>query len=132
VSSVPGIDLSEPMEYLDLEHGDSIVLSITRSEMGAAQIHPTAVTPRNIRLHMQQNQLSEPPAPGTPITVRIPVLRLFGTRIDKPSPLSYWDISSKTLQANLWPRLKAYEGSILTVTITANGYKPTKRYSVEQ
>jgi hypothetical protein len=132
VSSAPSTDLPEPMEYLDLEHGDSIVLSLTRSQMGTAAIHPTEITARHTRLHMEQNQLSAPPAPGTPITVRIPVLRVFGTRVDKPSPLSYWDISSKTLQADLSPRLKAYEGSILTVTITANGYKPTKRFSVEQ
>ena|ERR1700681_1059230 len=126
------IDLPEPYEFLDLEHGASIQLALQGSEMGTAEIHPTSITPRHIRLHMQQNSLTAPPVAGTPITVRIPVLRVFGRRIDEPSGLQYWDISSKTLQANLWPRLQAYRGAILTVTISANGYKPTKRYSVEQ
>lgn len=125
-------DLAEPYEFLDLEHGNSITLNITSYELGTALIHPTAITPRQVRLHMMQNGLSAPPAAGTPITVRIPVLRVFGQRIDKPSPLSYWDISSKTLQANLVPRLALRAGGVLSVTLTAQGYKPTKRYSVEQ
>jgi hypothetical protein len=124
--------LPEPYEFLDLEHGLSVSLAISRSEMGTALIHPTAITPRQIRLYMMQNGLSEPPPAGTPISVAIPVMRVYGVRLDEASPLSYWDISSKTLQANLWPRLLANRGGILTVTITANGYRPTKRYSVGQ
>ena len=81
---------------------------------------------------MQQNGLTEPPTAGTPITVQIPVLRVFGTRLDKPSPLHYWDISSKRLQADLLPRLTIHAGSTLTVTISAMGEKPTKVFSVEQ
>lgn len=123
-------DLPEPIEFLDLEHGVSIVLSLTHAVMGTTLIHAREITPRHIHLHMQQNGLSAPPAPGTPITVRIPVLRVYGARQDEPSPLTYWDISSKTLQANLWPRLRAHQDSALVVTLTAHGYKPTKRYSV--
>ena len=131
ITQIPS-DLSEPYEFLDLEHGVKVVLSIVRGEMGTALIHPTAITPRQVRLHMIQNGLSAPPAAGTPISVRIPVLRVFGTRLDEPSPLSYWDISSKRLQANLMPRLPSQAGGTLTVTITASGYKPTKVYSVDQ
>lgn len=125
-------ELPEPIELLDLEHGNAISLAIDRFEMGQTLIHPTQVTPRHVRLHMQQNNLSAPPPAGTPISVMIPVLRVFGVRTDKPSPLHYWDISSKTLQADLLPRLIANQGGTLAVTLTANGYKPTKRYSVEQ
>lgn len=125
-------ELAEPIELLDLEHGASISLAIDRFQQGTTVIHPTAITPRHVRLHMQQNNLTAPPVAGTPISVQIPVLRVFGTRVDKPSPLHYWDISSKTLQADLLPRLIAHQGGVLTVTLTANGYKPTKRYSVEQ
>jgi hypothetical protein len=57
---------------------------------------------------------------------------VFGQRIDKPSPLHYWDISSKRLQADLLPRLQTHQGGVLSVTITATGYKPTKVFSVEQ
>ena len=125
-------DLQEPYEFLDLEHQGSITLNITSYELGTGLIHPTAITPRQVRLHMMQNQLAEPPAAGTPITVRIPVLRVFGQRLDKPSPLHYWDISSKRLQADLLPRLQTHAGGVLSVTITASGYKPTKVFSVEQ
>jgi hypothetical protein len=125
-------ELPEPIELLDLEHGNAISLSIDRFEMGQTLIHPTQITPRHVRIHMQQNGLTAPPVAGTPISVMIPVLRVFGTRVDQPSPLHYWDISSKTLQADLLPRLIANQGGVLTVTLTANGYKPTKRYSVEQ
>jgi hypothetical protein len=124
--------LAEPLEFLDLEHANSVTLALTSFQQGQAAIHPKAVTPRATRIYMDQNGLTEPPAPGTPITNWVPVLRVFGARIDKPSPLSYWDISSKTLQANLLPRLIANQGGTLTVTLTANGVKPTKRYSVEQ
>lgn len=124
-------DLAEPMEFLDLEHGNSIQLRITSYEIGTTVIHPTKLTPRHHRLHMDQNGLTEPPAPGTPISVRIPVLRVHGERLDTPSPLRYWDISSKTLTADLEPRLRAAAGVPLDVVLTANGYKPTKRYSVE-
>lgn len=125
-------ELPEPIELLDLEHGNSISLAIDRYEVGQTLIHPTQPSPRHVRIHMQQFGLTAPPAPGTPISVMIPVLRVFGTRLDKPSPLHYWDISSKTLQADLLPRLIANQGGVLTVTLTAIGYKPTKRYSVEQ
>lgn len=125
-------DLAEPYEFLDLEHGGSVTLNITSYQLGTGLIHPTAITPRQVRLYMLQNGLAEPPPAGTPITVRIPVLRVFGQRIDKPSPLSYWDISSKRLQADLLPRLQTRAGGVLSVTITASGYKPTKVFSVEQ
>jgi hypothetical protein len=125
-------ELAPPMELLDLEHGNSITLSLDRYEQGVTTIHPKTITPRDVRIHMQQNGLTEVPAPGTPIYKQIPVLRVFGRRVDKPSPNRYWDISSLTLQADLMPRLVANAGYGLTVTITAQGHKPTKRYSVEQ
>jgi hypothetical protein len=126
-----GIDLPEPIEFLDLAHGVSIVLRIDRYEMGTTQIHPTVVTPRHVRLHMEQNGLTAAPPAGHPITVRIPVLRVWGERLDEPSPLHYWDISSKRLTADLQPRLYAAAGRPVTVKLTANGYKPVKTYSVE-
>lgn len=130
IAALPS-DLPEPYEYLDLEHQASITLNLTSYELGTGLVHPTAITPRQVRLYMMQNGLSEPPAAGVPITVRIPVLRVFGQRIDKPSPLHYWDISSKRLQADLLPRLQTHAGGVLSVTITATGYKPTKVFSVE-
>lgn len=125
-------ELAGPMELLDLEHQNSITLSITGYQQGETTIHPKNPGPRQVRIYMQQNGLTEPPAPGTPISIRIPALRVFGIRVDKPSTNRYWDITSLTLQADLLPRLIAHAGSTLNVTLTANGHKPTKRYSVEQ
>lgn len=124
--------LSEPIEFLDLEHLHSISLALTSYQLGTTLIHPKAPSARQIRLYMMQNGLTEPPAAGTPITNQIQVLRVFGTRTDKPSPLHYWDISSKRLIADLLPRLQMHAGSVLNVTITASGEKPTKVFSVEQ
>lgn len=124
--------LAEPIEFLELEHGHSIQLAIASFQQGTVAIHPKQTTPRHVRLHMQQNQLAEVPAAGTPITVEIPVLRVFGNRLDAPSPLRYWDISSKRLQADLLPRLALHQGGVLTVKISALGAAPTKVFSVEQ
>jgi hypothetical protein len=124
--------LAEPYELLDLEHANSIQLRIDRFERGSMVIHPKNPTPRHVRIHMDQRGLAEPPAPGTPLSVEIPVVRVWGERLDAVSPLRYWDITSKTLQADLLPRLTVRQGNTLTVRLTANGHKPTKRYSVEE
>lgn len=123
--------LPEPMEFLDLAHGHSIQLRIDRYIDGVATIHPTAVTNRHRRIYMDQQGLTEPPARDTPIGLQVPVLRLYGTRLDRESPTKYFDVSAKTLQADLLPRLIAANGSSLVLTITAIGERPTKRFSVE-
>lgn|SRR5487761_2175153 len=123
--------LPEPIEYLDLEHQESIVLRITKYELGTTTIHPKVLTQRHMRTYMDQNALTAPPPAGTPITVRVPTLRVWGSRVDAASPMAYWDISSKRLISDLTPRLYAASGNPITVTLTATGVKPTKRYSVE-
>ena len=123
--------LEEPAEYIDLMNGNSMTLRVERYEDGTALIHPTAITPRHIRIHMDQHQLDVPPPPGTPIHNEIPVLRLFGMRLDKTSPAPYFDVSSKTLRADLLSRFQAGVNFPIVLTLTANGVKPHKRYSVE-
>jgi hypothetical protein len=123
--------LPEPMELLDLEHGNSIQLQIDRYERGTTVIHPTAPTARHLRLMMEQQGLTAPPPIGTPISVEIPVLRVWGRRLDVPSQAPYWDITSKRLIADLGARLYATGGAPLIVKLTAVGVKPHKRYSVE-
>lgn len=134
-TATPGVGslqaLPPPLELVDLEHGNSIQLSLTGFEQGSTEIHPKTITPRDVRIYMQQQNLTSPPPPGTPIYKVIPVLRVYGTRIDKPSPLRYWDVSSLTLQAQLLPLLLAHRNTPLNVVLTAIGEKPTKRYSVE-
>jgi hypothetical protein len=145
--------LSEPFEYVDLAHSMSMTIQVTAFEDGSGLIHPSNPTPKHVRQHMDQNGLTEPPAANMPIGVQVPVLRLFGSRLDKASPSPYWDISSRTLQSQLLPLLDVQAGSTpttalearklavsygkvplqapLTIKITANGARPQKRYSVE-
>ena len=123
--------LAEPYEYLDLLHGQLIRLQVARWEDGEAVIHPRHPTQRHVRQHMDQRQLTEVPAPGTPISVQTPVLRLWGTRLDEPSGAHYWDISSKTARADLLARLQHGTPLPTIVTLTANGVAPKKRYSIE-
>jgi hypothetical protein len=119
------------MEFLDLAPGASIELRVTGYQDGSTVIHPTTVTSRHIAIHMVQKNLVAPPPAGTPISVEIPVLRLFGERLDQPSPASYWDVSSKTLRADLLMRFLGAGGKEVTLRLTANGAAPRKRYSVE-
>ncbi len=123
--------LAEPYEYLDLAHGQAIRLSVTRWDDGEAVIHPRNPSPRHVRQHMDQRNLTVAPPPGTPISVETPVLRLWGTRLDEPSPAKYWDISSKTARADLLARLQHGTPLPAVITLTANGAAPKKRYSVE-
>lgn len=122
--------LDEPFEFLDLHHGQTMTLRVDQYQDGTAIIHPVTITPRHIRIHMDQHQLTEPPPHGTPIHNEVPVLRLFGERLDSPSPAPYWDVSSKTLRADLLGRFNAGVMLPIVIELTANGAKPHKRYSV--
>lgn len=152
-SNVQLAPLTEPFEYVDLASGNSITLQIIAFQDGSGTIHPAVPTAKHVRQHMDQNQLTEPPVAGMPISIVVPVLRLFGSRLDKASPSPYWDVSALTLQAQLLPLLDVSAGSTpttalearksgvsygkvtlhapLTLKLTANGARPQKRYSVE-
>lgn len=145
--------LDEPFEYVDLAHSMSMTLQVVAFQDGSGLIHPTNPSPKHVHQHMVENALEVAPAQGTPIGITVPVLRLFGARLDKASPSPYWDISSRTLQAQLLPLLDVSAGSTpttalearksgvaygkvpllapVTIKITANGARPQKRYSVE-
>lgn len=123
--------LAEPLEFIDLEPGHSMVIRVDAWTDGSTVIHPVAVSSRHVRIHMTQNDLATPPPPGTPISIEVPALRLLGQRVDEPSTAPYFDISSKTLRADLLARLTAGLPLPATIRLTANGQKPRKRYSVE-
>lgn len=123
--------LPEPYEFLDLGHNESAKLRISKWQLGEAKIAPTNPTNRQRALYMEQQQLTEPPAPGHPIVLTIPVLRVWMKRIDRPSPVAYYDISSKHLQASLLPLLQTPGFQARVFTITGNGTRPMKRYSLE-
>jgi|SRR5579875_989168 len=123
--------LAEPNEFLDLAHGDAIRIRVSKYEEGEAQISPRSPSPRQIHQYMEEQGLTSPPAPGAPIKIKVPVLRIWITRLDKPSHVPYYDISSKILQAALLPLLRSGAYKRQTYTITAEGTKPLKRYSLE-
>jgi hypothetical protein len=123
--------LPEPMEFLDLAHGNTATIRVERFLDGSAVIHPRAPTANHVRTFMSQNGLTEPPQSGTPISVEVPVLRLYGARLDKPSPVKYLDVSSKTLRADLLARFNTGLALPVQITLSANGHAPHKRYSVE-
>jgi hypothetical protein len=123
--------LPEPYEYVDLLPGQSILLQVSAWQDGSAVIHPKKPTARHIRIHMDQRMMSEPPKPGEPIANEVPVIRLFGTRLDAASAAPYWDISSKRLRADLLARFSAGLPLPADLKLTANGAAPRKTYSVE-
>ncbi len=123
--------LPEPFEFVDLADGQSMSLLVDSWMDGSGKIHPVHPTPRHVRIHMDQRQLIAPPLPGTPIDVEVPMLRLAGTRLDETSPAHYWDVSSKTLRADLLARFSSGLTLPAHLRLTANGHRPKKRYSVE-
>jgi hypothetical protein len=123
--------LPEPLEFIDLAPGASMSIVVTGWQDGSAVIHPGTITSRHISIHMSQQGLTEPPMAGTPIKNEVPVLRLIGKRVDEASNANYFDISSKTLRADLLARLTAGLQLPVTIQLTANGQRPRKRYSVE-
>ena len=122
--------LPEPYNYIDLAHNDSMTLNVHMWQDGEATIHPTVVTQRHVRQHMEQNGLTAPPPAGTPITITTPVLRLHAARVDQPSNAAYFDLSSKTARADLLARLQHGATLPLRITLLAQGVKPQKRYSI--
>jgi hypothetical protein len=124
--------LPEPFEYIDLHHGESMILRITSYEQGEGEIYPTKPSPRQVAAFMREHGLTEPPTPGTPIGVTVPIMRLFGQRLDEQSDAPYWDASSKTLQAALRGYLTRNYGVPVEVKLTAVGAAPYKRYSISR
>jgi hypothetical protein len=102
--------LSEPFEILELADGQTIRLRISNFEWGETVIHPRYA--------------------GAPAEKRIPVLRLYVPADLKPRGPPYWDLTSKTLQAQLKPLLADLKATGKEFTITAHGTGPSKRFSL--
>ena len=102
--------VGEPFEILELRDGETIRLRVVNFEFGEAVIHPRYA--------------------GAPAEKRIPVLRLYVPPEYKPRGPPYWDVTSKTLQAQLKPLLAELKASGKEFTITAFGAAPSKRFSV--
>jgi hypothetical protein len=124
-------ELPGPINYLDLEHTESVALSVTSIEVGRTLIHPTIPTARHRTFFMQQNGLQSAPDAGTPISVWVYTVRLNGQRLDQPSQFAHWDITSSHLAHDLVARFGARVLTPMAVKISATGHKPRKVFSVE-
>lgn len=101
--------LQGPFELLDLQDGESRAFTVVRAERGDLPITPTR----------------------TRVTELVPATRLHVRPGDKPAGLAYWDVTSRTLQAQL---LGMEQGGGLVgrrVAITASGLGVRKRFTVE-
>ena len=103
--------LPEPYEFLELPDGSRLELRINKFEWGQAEIRPRYA--------------------GAPETKRIPVLRLYAAPGAKPIGAPWWDITSKTLQAQLRSHLVDLATTERSFIIVAHGAAPRKRFSLE-
>ena len=103
--------LPSPFEILELADGQSIELKITKWELGETVIHPRW--------------------PGAPPERRINCLRVHVPEKFKRLFPHYWDITSKTLIAQLLPYLEGRDFTKKTFRIRAHGVAPKKRYTLE-
>jgi hypothetical protein len=69
-----------------------------------------------------------PKATNTPI--EIPVTRIFIQRLDRSTPVRYYDISSKVVQAQLAGYLSTGGYIGREFSLDAHGFKPSKQFSL--
>src|SRR5215472_15572738 len=67
---------------------------------------------------------------ATGLATEIPVLRLFIERLDKRSPVRYYDVSSRQVQAQLFGYLQSHTFIGRTFAVDAHGFKPSKQFSL--
>lgn len=101
-----------PYELLDLPDRGSVRLRIVTWEQGIITIHPRFE--------------------GAPAEKDIPVLRVHLAEGVKPYPPMYWDITSKTLMAQLLPLLLERGYERYEYVITKYGVAPKARFTLER
>jgi len=105
VGRLPG-----PYEILDLADGASESFIPVKYERGTMVISPRWR--------------------GAPAEKEIPMLRVHVRTEDKPFFPHYWDITSKTAQAQLLPMLMDPRARDYLITITKYGVAPRARFTV--
>jgi len=101
-----------PYEILELADRQTITLRVVGWERGSMEIHPRFE--------------------GAPEVKEIPVLRVHVPAGWKPAPPMYWDVTSKTLQAQWVPLLLERDYERYEYVITAYGVAPRKRFTLER
>ena len=103
------MNLPEPMELLDLPDKGSLTLKVQSWEDGEATIKTGAVPEGKV----------------------VAITRLHTTKEYKPLYPFYYDVTSKTLRAQLAPQLPDIVKNQRTLVITKYGVAPQARFSVE-
>lgn len=101
-----------PYELLELRDREHVVLRIVSHELGSMVIHPRW--------------------PGAPAKKEISVLRVHLAEGTKPYPPMYFDITSKTLIAQLQPFLLERDFERYDFVITKFGVPPRARFTLER
>lgn len=70
--------------------------------------------------------------PGVPSGGEVEVLRVHVERESKPAGLAYWDVTQKTLIAQLLPLLAMPRFDAFEYAITKHGVAPKSRFTVEK
>lgn len=104
--------LPGPMEFLELRDGETARLKVVSWERGKTLIHTTRW--------------------GREVELDIPVLRVHLAAGVKPYPPMYYDITSKTLTAQLVPMLMESGFERYTYVITKHGVRPRARFTLER
>jgi hypothetical protein len=104
--------LQGPYEILELRDRESVRLRVVSWEQGTITIHPRY--------------------PGAPAEKEIAALRVHLAAGTKPYPPLYWDITSKTLQAQLLPLLLERGFERYEYVITKYGVPPKARFTLER
>ena len=105
-------ELLGPYELLELRDREHVVLRIVSHELGSMIIHPRW--------------------PGAPKEKEISVLRVHLAPGVKPYPPMYFDITSKTLIAQLQPFLLERGFERYEFVITKFGVPPRARFTLER
>ena len=104
--------LQGPYELLELADRQSVTLRVISWEQGSLIIHPRWE--------------------GAPAEKEISALRVHLATGVKPYPPMYWDVTSKTLEAQLLPLLLERGFEHYEYVITAYGIAPRKRFTLER
>lgn len=103
--------MESPFEILELADGQMVEFRILKWELGETVIHPRF--------------------PGAPAEKRINALRVHVPPKFKALFPHYWDITSKTLIAQLLPYLEKRGFEKKTFRVRAHGVAPKKRFTLE-
>lgn len=101
--------IETPMELLDLQDGGKVEFHILKVERWAGVIKP----------------------PTHPDGKEVDVLRVYVRPGEKSHGLPYYDLTAKTLRAQLEPLVDSIIASQRLVRITKRGVAPSARFSVE-